>query len=184
MEAQPPESFADRITHKRLRELYDFWQNSSEDGKPPPQKDIDLLKVPRLAPNIFIMDVLGDEKFRYRFMGTDIDRHLGASATGLRMDEFRTGAVLKTLTDFFGKVAETGRCGYLRTKMSTEKNDYLMYERLVMPISDDGLSNNKLLGGWYYNQVDDNSPRLKPIDTPEYKQVEMMSVIYEDIRVA
>ena len=169
-----------RIAYEHIRDLYLFWQSCCKDGKYPRQSDIDLSKIPDLISNTYILDVLEDQKFSYRFIGTNIDRHLGVSITGKRVDEYRSGAALKTLTDFCSHVAETGDFGYLITKMSSENTEHLVYQRSALPISDDGIVINKLIGGWYYHAVEENPSRMKRVETPDYEQVALMSVIYED----
>ena len=177
---KPQANFGDAIAHEQLRELYFFWQSCCHDGKYPRQKDIQLSIVPHLVSNCYIMDVLEDQKFINRFVGTNIDRHLGISLTGKHTDEYRRGTTLKTQTDFFTYVSQTGMCGHLITRMSSEANEHLIYHRSAMPLSDDGVTINKLLGGWYHHPIDSNSPPLYRVDTTEYEQTALMSVTYED----
>ena len=148
-------SFVDEISNPNLVALYEFWRESSDADSFPSQRDLNLSDIPKLLPNCWFLDVLPDRKFRYRFMGTDIDRHLGVSVTGKMVHEFRKGQILETMTEFMGNVAETGNPGYCETRMSTEKKSELIYMRLALPVADDHVNVNKLFGGWYYTPIGD-----------------------------
>lgn len=142
--------FRDRIDAAALREIFDHWMHARGDKPYPGQRDIDLARIPKHAPNCFILDVVEPRRFRYRYMGTDIDSHLGANVTGKMLHEFRSGGILETLTEFFGTVAERGRPGFLIDRVKAPSGNIIVYRRVVMPLSDDGERINKLFGGWVY----------------------------------
>lgn len=68
------------------RVLYNYWRDKHRDGQPPSRADIDPpLQIPRLLPNLFLMDLI-DGYFRVRVVGTEITRRAGRDSTGQILD--------------------------------------------------------------------------------------------------
>jgi len=136
----------DDLGEKTNLALYNFWNEARGQKCFPAQKDLALWDMPTLVPHLFIMDVLPEGEFRYRFVGTEIDHHQSHSITGLLLSEFRSDETFENLRKLFGTSAEQGVIGYYRSQMKSETKEYVLYERLVLPIADDGVKVNKLLG--------------------------------------
>lgn len=169
--------FRSRLEDEKLREIYDLWKQAHQNGKLPRQNDLDLMSFPRLAPNCFIVDIEPDRRFRYRFLGTSIDRHIGRSLTGRLFNEVRDGQLLSTLDELFGGVADKQRPGYAITRMPTEESTFTINHRLVLPLSDDGMVVNKLFGGHMF--IPDSSDVTRTY-TEVGDQLGGATVIFED----
>ena len=81
--------------------LLAFRKAAHGNKKSPSRADLDLITIPRLAPNVFIIDAEPDDIFRYRYMGTAIDIHLKVNLTGRTFKDFRSGRVSDEITSFF-----------------------------------------------------------------------------------
>jgi hypothetical protein len=68
------------------RDLYEYWLGKNRDNRPPTRADLDPpLEIPRLLPNIYIMDMI-EEGFRARVIGSEITRRAGRDNTGRMLD--------------------------------------------------------------------------------------------------
>lgn len=155
---------------RRVSALFAFWNRSRGPHMYPAQADLDLMSIPHLLPSLFIIDVLGGARFRYRFMGTRIDEHLGASLTGRTFDEFRSGRTLAEITNFFQTIADEGALGLLQTRLPSERFEWLVYTRLGLPLADDHVTINKIVGLFLFEPTAEgyfDIPTLKDIDQNE-----------------
>lgn len=131
---------------RRVAAFYAFWNQARGTHLYPGQADLDLMRVPRLLPNLFILDVLGGGGFRHRFIGSRIDEHLGVSLTGKNLDAFHGGRALAEITQFYGRVAADGVLGFMQTRLASERFEWLVYTRAALPLADDHQTVNKVLG--------------------------------------
>jgi len=56
-------------------------------GGVPPRSAFDPIEIPGLLPRLIVVEHLGGEDFRYRLMGTEVDRFTKARYTGKRTSE-------------------------------------------------------------------------------------------------
>src|SRR5471032_688932 len=64
------------------KQLYDYWLSKHVGGRPPGRHDLDPpVDVPRLIPNIMLIDIEG-EVLRYRLVGSAIWNRYGFDLTG------------------------------------------------------------------------------------------------------
>lgn len=174
-------SFRADIRHEESQQVYDFWLSAHRDDRLPRQCDLDLVSIPKLLPNCFIMDAIGDDRFRYRFVGTAIERHIGMPLTGKVMDEMRSGRLLETLTKLYGTTQRTGRAGFVTTQMPTEMHDFMLYHRLSLPISDDGETVNKIFGGHYFEQQSARSKYDRFVEDHDKDEIARVRMIFDDV---
>lgn len=145
------------IDHPDLHELYRHWRSLAQ-GATPRRAAFDPFAIPRLMPHLFMMDVLPDGAFRYRLVGTAIDAHLGASFTGYRLDEMRSGKTRDDLAHLFATVASERRPGYYASRLASETDTHATYRRLVLPLAEADGRVAVLLGGfcvaWAHDSID------------------------------
>mgnify|MGYP001029111497 FL=1 len=126
--------------------LLAFWKAARGNNKFPSQANLDLITIPSLAPNVFIIDAEPNDVFRYRYMGTAIDIHLGINLTGRTFKDFRSGRVSDEITSFFKHVIDTPSMGILTTKLPSETRGAVIYTRVGLPVADDHQKPNKVVG--------------------------------------
>ncbi len=128
-------------------ELYTFWDACRGDNRFPSQHDLDLVQIPKLLPNLFIIDLIGSNDYYYRFMGSALDEYYGVSLTGMRAREYRTtGRLVEVVIAFFHRLAGNGELGILTTQLASEAQDWLVYTRAALPVADDHEKPNKIIG--------------------------------------
>ena len=159
----------------RVGQVYDFWNAARAGNRCPAQADLDLPSIPRLMPNVFIIDVLGGSEYRYRYLGTKIDEHLGRSFTGKVFSQARSGRVLSEITRFFDRVAGDRVLGLLETRLPSERFEWVRYSRLGLPRADDHRNITKVFGLFLSEGDKDRryqTPDIHDIDHDELGEVE------------
>lgn len=118
----------------------------------PSRSDLDpIIEIPELTPNIFLVNIESDPPgFRYRLVGTEAAARYGMDFTGKRLDELDFGDRHDTIRRDYEEAVRSGKPVYSRLQFEVEATDkLLLYERIVLPLSDDGATVNMLLGGGF-----------------------------------
>ena len=119
------------------------WQDlCGLDGSFPRPQDLDPVSIPRrILPYSELVDVLNSPlDFRYRLIGTAIDRISGSSYTGLSVRQIPSQAPPSRMFDFFARAHErrTPFCAYLPYE---GPDGYVESIRnLLLPFSEDGFA--------------------------------------------
>ncbi len=140
-------------SHALLKDLHAYWLRKKGDGAAPPRAAIRPEEMPRqLLPQIAILDVIPPPpgfRFRFRLFGTALVRAYGDDLTGRFADEIDFGeagpALLAQLTD----VGRECRPAMARVRLvKASDGRYIQYERVALPLSDDGRAANMILAGY------------------------------------
>jgi hypothetical protein len=159
----------------RVAELLTFWNTARGGHRFPAQADLNLTDIPDLLPNLFILDVLDDHAFGYRFIGSRIDEHMGMSLTGKVFTQTRSGRVLREITAFFSRVVDQGVMGLLETRLPSERFEWVRYVRMALPLADDHQTVNKIVGLYLFEPTKEDAydmPKIGDIDSEELGEVE------------
>lgn len=78
----------DALGDDNLGRLARYWYElAAQAGGVPPRAAFDPARVPKLLPRLIVLEHLGDQDFRYRLLGTEVDRFTKARYTGRRTSE-------------------------------------------------------------------------------------------------
>src|ERR1700719_3940275 len=89
------EPAASPITDPRLRQAHDYWRSKVAGRTMPRRADIDPTEIPKLLPDVMLVDVLPQGRYRYRLIGTENTQAQGMNATGCYLDEVLPGPEYK-----------------------------------------------------------------------------------------
>lgn len=90
-----------------LDRTYAYWRGKRQGDRLPSRGDLDPAEIPRLLPNLFLIDVLRDPlRFRYRLIGTAITERFQRDSTGRLIDESLYGPYAKAMQGLFARVVE------------------------------------------------------------------------------
>jgi len=135
-----------------LRPLFRYWVAARGEKHMPARADIDPVEMPiRLLPNLVLVDVVSEPlRFRYRVMGTTVARMLGEDWTGQFLHQIAD--VHESVRQQYQATAENRKptvkmSEYDRYDPSLMQHKLLRYERLLMPLSENGDNVTMLLGG-------------------------------------
>lgn len=137
------------LGHPSLAAVKAYWDEKRRTRPMPSRADIDPVDLKEHLGWIMLLDVIGDyEDFRFRLIGTKVTRYFFVEATGKTVREafasFGAGVVGGVLA-VYRKAARDrvpvrafGDAGWLG-------RDYYDFDALYLPLSDDGITTNKVL---------------------------------------
>ena len=143
---------ANKIDDADLSRLFAYWderRRAGGDGRAAPTRDdIDPLSMDWMLGRLMLIDTadsIGD--FRVRLFGTTIATEFGEDRTGLR---FRDIANVENLDEVFERylsVYQNGVPNYETGRTVSNLRRYRGYSRLLLPLSNDGVSVAMILVG-------------------------------------
>ena len=140
---------ASRTDTVLLRYLYRFW-NAARSGRAMPlRSEIDLLRVPGLLPKLMLIEVseTGEgPRFRYSMLGTELVQRLGRDVTGRYVDESLEGEHRNFMLGLYGEAWRTRQPAMAASEYISANEVAFTCQRLVLPLSDDGVAVSHLLG--------------------------------------
>jgi hypothetical protein len=132
----------------RVRRLYDYWRRiHPPSGDLPGRRDIDPAAIVELLPWVWIVDVTREPlRFRYRLVGTEQVHAMERDVTGAFLDEVHPRFVGSASYPQYVAGAERAEIGYLRgPPIFHLSKDYVLIERLLLPLARDGHTVDMLL---------------------------------------
>lgn len=134
--------------HDVLRRLLAYWLGKRGPRRAPARADIDPLEIASLLPHVMLIDVEhAPLRFRYRLVGTEVVRNLGADMTGRYLDEFVRLGQDAPMAAGFARVAAWGAPICEMWEYGRADGRHVRYERLALPLSHDGRTVDMLFGG-------------------------------------
>lgn len=122
-----------------LKALLTYWNSKRAGREMPTRDDIDPLDLGYVLANILMVDVQHQPlRFRWRLIGTEITAVLGRDRTGRWFDEVYEGATLDGFNAALELSVRTRRPMRFVGDGDFAQRDYLAYESIQLPLSDDG----------------------------------------------
>jgi len=134
--------------HGYVRALHAYWDARRGSRPMPARRDLDPpLDIPLLLPHLFLVDVgAGGASLTYRLFGTGMVRLFGRDLTGLPVGDGTLVEHLPEVQTRYARVVKSRTPFYHRARLYERTNDYARVERLILPLSTDGLAVDMLLG--------------------------------------
>jgi len=135
--------------------LREYWLSKRTEGFAPPRSAIDLAEMKPWLPYVALLDVVGPAAlFRVRLFGTGLVEAYGQDLTGKWMHECDLNFVLFDLIAQMVRVVRERRANTLRARFTKHTDGrYLDYERMALPLSNDGEHVNMILCGYTINEA-------------------------------
>ena len=121
-----------------LREALDYWEALPAVNGLPGRSDIDPMKIPRLLPTTFLVDVEENGDFRYRLAGTMVeDRYQVGAIKGLTPRDLMGDAAENVLRPY-RRVRDEGVMFYREATLDWfhQARRFVRYKVLLMPLGD------------------------------------------------
>ena len=149
------------IEHPKLQRLLRYWNEKRDDRPMPARGDIDPFDFPDLLPHVFLVDVSYDPLvFRFRLAGTEVNKLLGEEITGKTTEEIKAERLRPVLRKAYENVVRS-RQPAAATRTYEGHNRYLVYARLLLPLSADGEVIDMLLGCMLWLSTHDLPPEKR-----------------------
>lgn len=143
------------IASARLRQLYDYWNRCRAGRRMPARADIDPLDIPRLLPNLLLLDVKAETgRLKVRVAGTHVVEMYGSDYTGRYLDEIEFGDRRAAVLHDYAACRQSGQAYISEHSFWTTRGITLRMERVILPLSDDGETVSQLLAGLEFGEVD------------------------------
>ena len=139
------------IRNRQLRDLYTYWVGLRHGRRIPPRAAFDPTAVPRLLPNLILLDVEPETGRQIvRVLGTRVAAVYGRDYTGKYLDEIYFGANLESVLNDYGTCAREGRPVLEYRDFRNVRDVLYRMERLILPFSDDDTRVNKVISGLHF----------------------------------
>lgn len=115
------------------RRVFDYWVSLKPDGGLPSRSDVDPVDLKTDLPHLMLLEVLTDPlDFRYRLVGTAVDRFSGIGRTGKRVSAVAgpTSSVWRNLC----QVVETGQPSTASIPYEGPEKDYVTTAQVTLPL--------------------------------------------------
>ena len=140
--------------HGSLQDLHAYWLAKRSSRMAPPRSTIWLEDVARIIPNIALIDVVGDPpRFRFHLCGTRLAEAYGENVTGKYLDEMDLGSISFPTLNLYANIVRECRVQVVRARFNKRRDGrYVDYERIGLPLSEDGKAVNVILCAYAYHE--------------------------------
>ena len=139
-------AFRAQLVMQAERELFYYWLRSAGARRMPARSDLDPLKVPRLLPNLGLIDVReGIERATFRLAGMRLRDVYGQEVTGKRVDDVYCGACADYWRRIHARVVEAGQPLHGVVRGPAAGRDHIVLFWMRLPLSEDGGKVDRIL---------------------------------------
>lgn len=149
-----PREISDRLkAYKDLQGLLEFWKKLAGTRPMPARLDLDPLGLKPWIGNLLLVEVAGQDRFRYRVYGTKLADALGHDFNGQDVDALPQPHRAEAMEDYWAVVDSRAPCFVERERLL--HNSYALTARLgpigklSLPFSADGKDVSQILAAIY-----------------------------------
>ncbi len=114
--------------------LYDWWQGY--EPSLPQRKQFDLVEHAAIAPNLFLIKVLGDGRFEYRINGEEVVSLVGVSLKGEMISPDHHDIAMANLARYYQEIVEKKQARACTGNLRPAHMDVLEFETVDCPLVD------------------------------------------------
>ena len=134
------------IRDTRLKDLLVYWEEKRRGRPMPLAGELAPVDLSFILPNSLWVEVEHEpRRYRYRRVGTELERIYGSSIEGLYIDEMPGFLYRRIASRAYAEVVD-GREPVCRTLNFSMTSWFAKYERLLLPVSQDGTRVDVVLG--------------------------------------
>ena len=142
------------IPNARLRALYNYWLKKKGDKRAPGQADIDPVEIPELLGFVNLYDVRDEPRdYFVRLNGSEVAAMLGQDITGMWCSNVVSGEDKDRCHSAFAMCVDDWSPTLVETSLSFIGKDHAAQLLLALPLSDDGITVNKLMTAHAYKLI-------------------------------
>lgn len=165
-------SLRDTLQSPRLIGLFDYWQQRCDGDHLPGRRHIDPLDMAEWLGNLLLMEVTADGSYRYRLYGSGFVQEFGREMTGRTIADLPTEQQGLIRAEY--EQARVSRQPSARVysaefdiasliRLGREIRKQASWERLVLPLANDGTHVDMLLVGAYQLGREPRTPPPAPV---------------------
>lgn len=168
------ETLALPLTDPRLETAYRYWRGKAGERRMPRRADIDPTEIPKLLPDVMLIDVLPEGRYRYRLIGTENARAQGINATGRFLDEVLPGPEYREhVLGLYDECVREKRALYSESlflcpeRQSPERHTKVLF----LPLSEDAATVNIVFVVQVFVYLSQATRERHFIDAPPYREI-------------
>lgn len=158
-EAYPasPSSQDRALADPRIRKVYEYWLSKRLGGRLPARKDMDPVDIYDCLASVMILNVIEDgADFRVRLAGTQVEEAYGQPIKGLMLSTLVDAEAWQQVAARLRGAVASGEADFRSASLAAIGRDFLQFDRVALPLSDDGIRVSHLFCCYAYSQ------RLRP----------------------
>jgi hypothetical protein len=162
------------FTDPRLEHTYDYWREKAAGRAMPSRADIDPIEIPKLLPDVMLVERMADGRYRYRLIGTENQTAHGINATGRFLDEVLPGPDYAAhVLALYDECVETRRPLYSECLFfSPARHEPERHTKvLFMPLSADGETVNMIFVIQIFLYIDRATRERHFVEARPYKEI-------------
>jgi len=166
--AQPP------FTDRRMHEAYEYWCRKAGCRAMPSRADIDPIDIPKLLPDVMLVERDPGGRYRYRLIGTENARAHGINATGRYLDDVLPGPEYRAhVLALYDECVRERRALYSEClffppgRAQPERHTKVLF----MPLSSDGVTVNMIFVIQVFLYIDRATRERHFVDARPYKEI-------------
>jgi hypothetical protein len=148
----------DLTSHPVLSALHAYWQAKRAGRSMPSRRQIAPEEIKPLLPHIMLAEVVDGARFRYRLVGTEVERRYGKSLTGGFIDELLDSDYGANVLALYARLMAERRPLFSRDRVEAASGAYMISERVMLPLSENDQDVNMVISAQTYRS--DTSSRL------------------------
>lgn len=137
-----------KITSNLLNEAVSYWDRLRAGRAMPARASIDPMGIPRLLPTIYVVIARENGDFEYQLAGALIEERYRRGSLKGRTPEEIAGDAAENVLGPYRRVRDEAVLFYREATLEwiNVAQKYTHYKALLMPLSDDGVRVNMILG--------------------------------------
>jgi hypothetical protein len=162
------------FTDPRLEQAYLYWRGKASHRAMPSRANIDPVDIPKLLPDVMLVERLPDGRYRYRLIGTENARAHGINATGRFLDEVLPGPAYGAhVLGLYDECVRTRRALYSEclffspARREPERHTKVLF----MPLSPDGEHVNMIFVVQVFFYIDRATRERHFVEARPYKEI-------------
>lgn len=137
----------EKLSTPKIKKAYDYWQSKRHGDALPKRQDVDPAEIVPLLPNTLLVDVqVKPLDFVFRLVGTEVVRRYGREFTGKRLMDLDLDGMNHDIFKEYALTVERREPEYFVDQYIMHNGRSMHFERILMPLSDDGQTINMLFG--------------------------------------
>ena len=147
----PDADFARTITDPRLLALYQYWAEKAGARCMPRRDEMDPIEMKAWLANLILVEFKGAfESYRVKLEGTNIETFYRERRTGRGIEALTSEPERQLMKAQYWPVVERGLPAFYEVEFINSEGKLSRQIKLLLPLSDDGVTVNIVLGGIYF----------------------------------
>jgi len=137
--------------------LKGYWEYIKDDKSFPSMSDVHKSEIPEIWENCFLVKAdntcISPDDYQYILMGENVKKAFGEDLTGMTIEKMHAPEAVH-LAEKYEKVLATKLPVYDSGELHLENGKTVLYRQILLPLGENGISIDAILGGISYKISD------------------------------